>query len=110
MKYVIEKYRPIEGKLLIKPLKHRTRTVETIELDDEANKNLNPAKDEMVTKKVKSKAPYEMQLAEVVASGDTRYEVGTFIVYSIKFVKEFDLFKGVFLMSNHDVQGVYDLT
>ena len=109
MKYEIKKYRPIEGKLLVKPLRHRTRMVETVELDDEKNKDLDPIKDEMQVKKVKSRAPYEMQLAEVVASGDARYPIGTIIVYSIKFVKEFDLFKQIFLMSNLDVHGVYDM-
>ena len=109
MKYEIEKYRSPNGKLLIKPLRMRTRTVETIELDEEANKDLDPIKDEMKTKKVKSKAPYEIQLAEVMSSGDATYPVGTVIAYSIKFVKEFDLFKNTFLMSNYDVQGVYDV-
>ena len=109
MKYEIEKYRPIPGKLLIKPLRPRTRTVETIELDDEKNKDKDPIKDEMETKKVKSKAPYEMQLAEVIASGVDGYEVGSTIVYSLKFVKEFDLFKGALLLSAHDIQGKYDL-
>lgn len=108
MKYEISKYRPIPGKLLVKPMKHRTRTVETIELDVDANKDKNP-EDEMKTMKVKSKAPFEMQLAEVIASGDEKYPVGTFIIYSVKFVKEFDLFKGVFLMSNFDVHGIYEM-
>lgn len=109
MKYEISKYRPISGKLLVKPLRHRTRTVETIELDEEKNKDLDPLKDEMQTMKVKSKAPFEMQLAEVIASGDPAYPVGTTVIYSVKFVKEFDLFKQVFLMSNFDVQGIYEM-
>jgi len=109
MKYEIDRYTPIAGKLLVKPLRQRTRTVETIELDEEKNKNKDPLKDEMETKKVKSKAPYEMQLGEVVASGDAQYPVGITIVYSVKFIKEFDLFKQVFLMSNFDVMGVYKI-
>lgn len=109
MKYEISKYQPIDGKLLVKPLRMRTRTVETIELDEEANKNLDPLKDEMKTKKVKSKAPYEYQLATVIATGTDKYPVGTTVVYSVKFVKEFDLFKEHFLMSNLDVMGTYDL-
>ena len=109
MKYEISKYRPIEGKLLVKPLRERTRTVETIELDDEKNEGKDPIKDEMETRKVKSKAPYEIQLAEVIASGDERYPVGTIIVYSIKFVIDFDLFKKTFLISNFDIKGTYDL-
>ena len=110
MKYEISKYRPIEGKLLVSPLKQRARMVETIELDDEKNKDKDPLKEEMEVKKVKSRAPFEMQLAEVVASGDAKYPVGTIIVYSIKFVKEFDMFKNAFLMSNHDIMGVYDMS
>lgn len=109
MKYKIEDYTPMSGKLLIKPFRQRTRTVETIELDEEKNKNKDPLKDEMETKKVKSKAPYEMQLAEVVVSGDPTYPVGTTVVYSVKFVKEFDLFKNVFLVSNYDIMGTYNI-
>ena len=107
MKYKVEQYKAPNGKLLIKPFKHRTRIVETIELDEEKNKDKDPLKDEMETKKVKSRAPYEIQLAEVVSSGDANFPVGTIVVYSVKFVKEFDLFKNTFLLSNYDVQGVY---
>ena len=107
MKYEIEKYQPEAGKLLIKPFKHRTRTVTTIELDEEKNKDKDPLKDEMETMKVTSKAPYEMQLGTIIASGDPLKPVGSVIVYSVKFVKEFDLFKGIFLMSNYDVMGTY---
>ena len=112
MKYEISKYHPIAGKLLIKPLRMRTRTVETIELDEEKNKDKDPIKDEMETKKVKSKAPFEIQLAEVVAvpkENTTGYNIGDTIVYSVKFVKEFDLFKGVFLISTYDLQGDYSI-
>jgi len=110
MKYEISNYQPKAGKLMVKPLRMRTRTVETIELDQEANEDLDPLKDEMQTKKVKSKAPYEYQLAEVVKSGDeATYPVGSTVVYSVKFVKEFDLFKNMFLMSNLDVMGTYVL-
>lgn len=108
MKYEIKDFTPLAGKMLIKPFKHRTRTVTTRELDEEANKDKEPH-DEMETMLVKSKAPFEMQLGEVVASGDSDYPIGTVIVYSVKFVKEFDLFKQLFLMSNYDVMGTYNL-
>ena len=107
MKYEISKYQAPAGKLLIKPLKQRARTVETIELDDEKNKDKDPIKDEMETKKVKSKAPFEIQLAEVVASGAPEYPIGTKIVYSIRFAQEFDLFKNTFMLANYDVKGSY---
>lgn len=112
MKYEISKYHPIAGKVLIEPMRMRTRTVETIELDEEANKDLDPMKDEMKTKKVKSKAPFEYQLATVVAvpkENNTGYNIGDTIVYSVKFVKEFDLFKKAFLISLHDIFGEYEL-
>ena len=109
MKYNVEQYQPINGKLLIKPLRQRARMVEQIVLDEEANKDLDPLKDEMQTKKVKEKAPYEMQLAEVLASGDPAYPVVSTVVFSIKFVKEFDLFKGSLLISNYDIQGSYKM-
>ena len=65
MKYNIEQYTPIAGKYLIKPLRQRTRMVENVELDEEANKDLDPLKDEMQTKIVKVKAPFEIQLGEL---------------------------------------------
>lgn len=109
MKYNIEQYKVPDGKLLIKPFKYRSRTVTNIVLDDEKNKDKDPLKDEMETKVEKVKAPYEIQLAEVLSSGDNRYPMGSVIVYSIKFVREFDLFKNTFLISNHDVHGVYTM-
>lgn len=109
MKYNIEQFTPISGKLLIKPFRNRTRTVETIELDHEKNKDKDPLKDEMETIKVKSKAPYEMQLAEVVASGDPKYPNGTVVIYSVKFVKEFDLFKNTLLVNSFDIMGLYSI-
>ena len=120
MKYSIENYTPEAGKLLIKPLRVRTRTVETQEAyeDEEAKKKENETRDPlkqpedlpiMKNRTVKSKAPYEMQLAEVIASGDPNKPIGSTIVYSIKFVREFDLFKNTFLISNYDSQGEYNI-
>lgn len=109
MKYKVEQLTPITNKLLIKPFRHRTRTVETIELDHEKNKDKDPLKDEMETRKVKSKAPFEIQLAEVVATGDPKFPVGTVIAYSVKFVKEFDLFKNILLVNSFDVMGTYEM-
>ena len=107
MKYNVEQYQPPKGKLLIKPLKMRSRMVENIVLDEEANKDLDPLKDEVKTKKIKEKAPFEVQLATVIASSDEDYPIGSVVVYSIKFVKEFDLFKAAFLVSNYDLYGKY---
>ena len=112
MKYEISKYHPIGGKLLVEPMRMRTRNVETIELDEEKNKEKDPLKDEMEVKKVQTKAPFEIQLATVIAvpkDNRTGYEVGNTIVYSVKFVKEFDLFKKTFLISLHDIHGEYEL-
>ena len=109
MKHEISKYQAPAGKLLIKPLKQRVRMVETRELDHEKNKDKDPIKEEMETKLVKSKAPYEIQLAEVVNSGAPEYPIGSIIVYSIKFAKEFDLFKNTFLLSNYDAMGSYKM-
>lgn len=83
--------------------------VEQIVLDEEKNKDKDPLKDEMETMKVKEKAPYEVQLATVIASADEDYPIGTTVVYSIKFVKEFDLFKQAFLVSNYDLYGTYQV-
>jgi hypothetical protein len=49
-----------------------------------------------------------MQLAEIVAvSEGSKFKVGDVIVYSIKFVKEFDLFKNTFILSEYDDHGLY---
>ncbi len=110
MKYNVEQYTPIAGKLLIKPLRPRTRMVENVELDAEKNKDLVPIKDEMQTKIVKVKAPFEIQLAEVLASGKgCDAQIGDTILYSVKFVKEFDLFKNTLLVSEYDLQGSYEI-
>lgn len=109
IEFKVENYTAPAGKLLIKPFVHRTREVETVELDHEKNKDKDPLKDEMETKKVVSEAPYEIQLAEVIASGDDKYTPGDIVVYSVKFVKEFDLFEETFLISNYDVHGRYKL-
>ena len=112
----INKYVPIAGKLLIRPYKLMTRMVETTEwvddeeLDQEANSD--PMKGDLPAKKpikVKTKAPWEVQLAEVVAIGEnTDYKVGDTVVFSLKYVKDFDLFKDVLLMSAYDLYGKYD--
>jgi len=40
---------------------------------------------------------------------NTLYKIGDTVVYSVKFVKEFDLFKGLLLVSNYDLYGTYKL-
>lgn len=111
----VENYTATDGKLLIRPLPHMKRTVETTEFElKETEEDEDPTKEEAepeyVPVKVKSKAPYEMQLAEVIASApNNKYKVGDVIVYSVKFVKEFDLFKEVFLVSEYDLFGIYSL-
>lgn len=111
MKYNIENYRPLPGKLVIKPLKMRTRLVKNIVLDDEKNEGKDPLKDEVETKVVTERAPWEIQLATIVAVPEDSelYKVGDTVVYSVKFVKEFDLFKGTFIVSNYDLYGTYKI-
>jgi len=111
----IDNYTPIGGKLLIKPFKEMKRTVETIEWKEvEQEEDNDPTKDDLPVRepvKVKSKAPYEVQLAEVVAVGKgvTDYKVGDTVVYSVKFVKDFDLFKDTYLVNLHDLYGIYNM-
>ena len=108
----IENYDCQAGKLVVKPLKQMTRTVTTTDFElKEVPEGVDPTSEdyepEYVPVKKKEKAPYEMQLAEVISTGSDQFPVGSIIVYSIKFVKEFDLFKEAFLMSQHDVMGTY---
>ena len=111
----VENYTCQAGKLLIKPLKHMVRTVTTTDFEmKEAPEGVDPTSSdyepEYVPVKKKEKAPYEMQLGEVVSSASEQYLIGSTIVYSIKFAKEFDLFKDTLLLSQHDVMGIIDIT
>ena len=112
MKFEVNKYNAPSGKLLIKPLRERKRTVTNWIPDDEKNKDKDPVKDEMELKKVTTKAPYEIQLAEVVAvpsTNDTGFNIGDTIVYSIKQAQEFDLFKGTLMVALFDLKGTYEV-
>lgn len=109
----VDKYTAPEGKLLIKPFPHMKRTVTTTEFKlKEREEGEDPTKEdepEYEPYEVKSRAPFEVQLAEVVAVGNnSKYNVGDIIIYSIKFVKEFDLFKDTFLVSDYDLYGKYE--
>jgi len=111
----VDKYGAPDGKLLIEPFKYMTRTVTTTEfVPIESKEGEDPTKTDeapmMEPKQVKTKAPYEVQLAKVVSAGTgAAYAVGDVVTYSIKFVKEFDLFKDTFLVSGYDLYGKYAL-
>ena len=107
----IEGFQCPAGKLVVEPFKHMVRTTTITDFEPEpVPEGIDPTKDEYepqyVPVKKKTKAPYEMQLATVISSGSDQFPKGTIVVYSIKFVKEFDLFKDALLMSQHDVMGV----
>ena len=107
----VENYEGPEGKLLIKPFPHMKRTVETTEFELKQEEGDDPTKSdkepEYVPVKRKERAPFECQLAEVISGESGKYKKGDIVVYSIKFVKEFDLFKQVFLVSAYDLYGHY---
>lgn len=109
----IENYNAPDGKLLIRPHAHMTRTVEVTDFvpkptEDGEDPTKSDKEPEYVPVKSKSKAPFEIQIAEVVAvSPNSKFKVGDNVIYSIRFVKEFDLFKETFLMSEYDSYGTY---
>ena len=104
-----------DGKLLIEPFSHMKRTVEVTDFElkpteegEDPTKADETAEPEYIPVQRKERAPYEIQLAKVVAvSGKSDMKVGDTIIYSVKFVKEFDLFKDIFLMSEYDSYGRY---
>lgn len=109
----IENYQVLDGKLLISPFKQMKFTTEVNDFEPELGKDGKEQLDEQgmpLMKRVKKKtqATYEYQLAEVIsASPNSKYKSGDTVVYSIKFVKEFDLFKNTFLINEYDVFGLY---
>jgi len=110
----VDNYTAPEGKLLIKPFSHMKRTVEVTDFEiKETEDGEDPTKDtsepEYVPVKKKERAPFEYQLAEVVAGEAGKYKVGDVVIYSVKFVKEFDLFKQIFLVSAYDLFGKYEV-
>lgn len=111
----VENYVAPDGKLLIRPFPHMKRTVEVTDFElKQTEDGEDPTKEdkepEYVPVTKKERAPYEVQLAEVIATSPTsKFKVGDVIIYSIKFVKEFDLFKETFLMSEYDSYGLYKM-
>jgi len=111
----VENYVAPDGKLLIKPYPHMKRTVEVTDFElrpteDGEDPTKGDSEPEYIPVTKKERAPYEVQLAEVVAVGsNSKFKVGDTVIYSIKFVKEFDLFKETFLMSEYDSYGIYKL-
>lgn len=110
----VSNYSAPNGKILIKPFSHMKRTVEVTDFElkpteDGEDPTKSEGEPEYVPVTKKERAPFECQLAEVISSGSPNYKVGDVVVYSIKFVKAFDLFKETFLASDYDLYGKYNL-
>lgn len=99
---------PLEGRVLVHPLKLRTyETTDTV-LDEEKNKGKNPMLDEMVTKKKIVTINYAYQKAIIlqVAKNEPRLKIGDIIIYKVSNLIEFDLIPGVSMLKNFEVIAI----
>lgn len=104
----VENVKPGAGKMILLPFKPMTRKVKNIVPDEEKNADKDPMKDIMEVKEVTLDAPYEVQLAEVLAIDDGYpYKVGDVVMYTTRFARDFDLFDGTLIASVHDILGKY---
>ena len=100
--------KPLDGRVLVHPLRLRTYKDEQIVLDDEKNKGKDPLTEEMEVKKVKTDINYRYQKAVVlkVPDDEVRFQIGDIIVYDVGSLKEFDLFKGVSVLRKYDIVAI----
>ena len=105
-------FQPIDGRVLIKPLKIVLVKKEVKEQDHEANKDKDLLKVEgevkMVTKKIEANMQKGIVL-KVDLSDDTptRYQPGDVVVYSNYAGRAFELFKDSILLQKYEILGLW---
>ena len=106
------KFTPVGGLVLIKPLKLKYKTQTQIVPKQEITEEDVKSEKEVELETVKQKIKLQHQLAEVVSIGNLDsdklgYAVGDIVVYDLHMIRPFDLVKGTCLMSAHNVIGVW---
>jgi hypothetical protein len=98
----------LQSLALVKMYEPRKRTESQVVLDDEKNVGKDPTKDEMERKTVKTKVMYNIQTVEILAIDPTnncKLEVGDIVVVDFRNLREFDLFKGVYIIQVYSIFG-----
>lgn len=101
---------PLEGRVLVHPLKLRTYESVTQEPDyDKANaEKLNPMEHEMPMKQKIYDVNYAYQRAVVlqVAKAEPRLKIGDTIIYKVSNLLSFDIIPGVSMLKNFEVIAI----
>jgi len=102
-----------QGLALVKLFgKPRTKKEVQFVMDDEKNKGKDPEKDLMERKAVENKVKYNVQTVEIVAIDPTnvfKLEVGDVVLIDYRRLREFDLYKDVYLIPVHETIGKVNL-
>lgn len=102
----------VQNLALVKLYKTRTYKETQTVLDDEKNKGKDPKKDIMSLKKVETKVKYNIQMVEIMAVDPTnnlKLEVGDVVLVDYRKLKDFDLYKDVYLVSLYEFVGKVNL-
>jgi len=101
---------PLDGRVLVHPLKLRTYESINPEPDYEKAKEegLDPMKDEMPMKQKLYNVNYAYQRAIVLqtAPNEPKLKVGDTIIYKVSNLIDFDILKGVSLLKNFEVIAI----
>ena len=105
------KYTPLDGRVLVHPLKIRQikqRDYSFDLADTKANEGKDPKKHRVDLKKVQPKVNAKYQVAVVlqVPFDETRFKPGDQVVYPIGCLNDFDLVKNVSVCRKYDVAAV----
>jgi hypothetical protein len=108
---------PLDGRVLVHPLKLRTYESVTKEPDMEAVKaaKLNPMEDEIPHEMMKQKIydinhTYQRAIVLQVAKNEQKLVVGDTIIYKVSNLNDFDLIKGVSVLKNFEVIAIERIT
>ena len=104
----MNKYKPVNGLVLLKPLKLKYNVEIQTAVDVDAAKGLDPAKDEMPTKETEVKTLLRQQLAEVIDIGTIDaekigYGPGDIVVYNYTMASDFELQKGYKITNSFNI-------
>ena len=105
---MVNEFKPVNGLVLLKPLKLKYKTEKTMVVDREASKGLDLAKEDAIMKEETNKVYFTQQLAEVIDIGTLDAEklgfgAGDIVVYNYKMASEFELQKGYKLTNSFNV-------
>ena len=111
------RFYPVGGLVLIRPLKLQYRTEKQVvpterQSEIDMKEAVKGEGKEIETEVIKQKVKLQHQLAEVITTGNLDssklgFKAGDIIVYDVHSVRPFDLQKNTFVMSVHNILGVW---